>query len=225
MSTRTRINGGDKLKLEQRTVSAQSLEVRAEGEARKISGLGIVYNAETRLYEDLYEVIRPGAATAVLAGEPDIRSAFNHSRDHILGRTKSGTLELEETPEGVRYTVLPPDASWARDLMASMERGDIDGSSFTFGVDPQDEKVTKRDDGTYLREIFRLSALGEMGPVTAPAYPTTTANVRSAQDIYDSTTASLRAQDDAVKTASQRALELRNRKLNHIIRSEQIEDC
>ena len=213
------------MKLEKRTVSAQSLEVRSEGEGRKISGLGIVYGQETRLWDDLYEVIRPGAATAVLAGEPDIRSAFNHSGDHILGRTKSGTLELEETPEGVRYTVSPPDASWARDLINSMERGDIDGSSFTFGVEPQDEKVTKREDGTYLREIFRLSAIGEMGPVSYPAYETTTANVRSAQETYDSFAEQLRAQTDSDEIASQRALELRYRKLDHITRSDQSEDC
>ena len=216
------------MKLEQRTVSADSLEVRAQGETRKISGLGIVYNQETRLWDDLYEVVRPGAATAILAGSPDVRSAFNHSRDHILGRTKSGTLELEETPEGVRYTVTPPDAQWAKDLMVSLERGDIDGSSFTFGVEPQDEKVTKRADGTYLREIFNLSALGEMGPVSYPAYETTTANVRSAQETYESFTEALRTQDASDKTAAKRQThELRYKSMivKHIMRSDNIEDC
>lgn len=98
--------------------------------------------------------------------------------------------------------------------MESIRRGDIDGSSFTFGVEPQDERVTKQPDGTYLREIFKLSVIGEMGPVSYPAYTGTTAYARSLQEEYDSFAESQRALEDSVKIADrQRALELRKRRL------------
>lgn len=193
------------------------LEVRQSEEDAipQITGYGIVYGQEVRIWDDLYEIIHPGAAARVLATNPDIRSAFNHSRDKILGRTKSGTLVLTEDTHGVAYTVTPPDAQWARDLMASISRGDIDGSSFTFGVNPQDEKITKREDGTYLREIFKFSVIGEMGPVSYPAYEGTSANVRSLQEEYDSFAEYLRAQEDSDEIAGyQRALELRKKKLS-----------
>ena len=205
------------MKLEMRTIPAEELELRAEkeGEQRKISGYGIVYNRKTRIYEDLYEVIRPGAARKFLQDSPDVKCALNHNRMYLFGRTKSGTLSLEENQKGVKYAANPPDAQWAKDAIASIERGDIDGSSFTFAVDPQNEKLTKQSDGTYLREIFEIERIGEMGPVTDPAYLDTTAEMRSAKEVYDSYSDHLRAQDGSDEIAeTQRALELRRKRLN-----------
>ena len=202
-------------KIETRFIPAEDLEIRAEqdGKIKKIYGYGIVYNRETQLYDDLYEVIRPGAASDFLSANPDIKCCFNHNREQIFGRTKSGTAKLEENSKGVKYTAIPPDAQWARDAIVSIERRDIDGSSFTFSVLPQDEKVTKRNDGTYLREVFKLSRIGEMGPVPDPAYLDTTAEARAKED-YETLTASLRAQDGADEIAeNQRALDLRRKKL------------
>ena len=202
-------------KLEMRTIPAEGLEIRAEqdGKIKRISGYGIVYNRETQLYDDLYEVIRPGAASEFLATNPDIKCCLNHNPERIFGRTKSGTVKLEENSKGVKYTVKPPDAQWARDAIASIERGDIDGSSFTFAVLPQDEKVSKRSDGTYLREVFKIARIGEMGPVTDPAYLDTTAEARAKEE-YETLTASLRAQENADEIAEhQRALDLRRKRL------------
>ncbi len=201
--------------LQTRTIPAEGLEVRAEGEGKpkQIIGYGIVYNRETHLWGDLYEIIRPGAASEFLKTNPDIKCALNHlPSSYLFGRTKSGTMKVEEDERGVKYTVTPPDAQWARDAMASIERGDITGSSFTFSVKPQDEKVTERDDGTFLREIFKFSRIGEMGPVTDPAYVDTTAEARAKAE-YDSLTARLRTQDDADEI-TQRTLEIRKRKLD-----------
>lgn len=201
--------------MQMRMIPAIGLEVRTGGEGKEktLTGYGIVYDKETRLYDDLYEVIRPGAASEVLAQNPDIKCALNHNLDYLFGRTKNNTVKIEEDAKGVRYTATPPDTQWARDALVSIERGDIDGSSFTFGVKPQDEKVTERKDGTYLREIFKFSRIGEMGPVTDPAYLDTTAEARAKAE-YDSLTAPLRTQDDAEKIATQRTLEMRKRKLD-----------
>lgn len=129
-------------KLEMRTIPAEGLEIRAEQDSKekKISGYGIVYDRETKLWGDMYEIIRPGAATKVLAAKPDIKCALNHNRSFLFGRTKSGTASITEDNKGVRYEATPPDAQWAKDAMASIERGDIDGSSFTFAVEPEHEK-------------------------------------------------------------------------------------
>lgn len=202
--------------LERRTIPAEGLEIRAEqdGKVKKVSGYGIVYDRETHLWGDMYEIIRPGAASKVLASKPDIKCALNHSRMYLFGRTKSGTVVITEDKKGVRYEATPPDAQWAKDAMASIERGDIDGSSFTFAVDPEHEKITKRKDGTYLREIIEISRIGEMGPVTDPAYMDTTAEARAKAE-YDSLTARLRTQDDADEIAEiKRTLDLRRKRLN-----------
>lgn len=185
--------------LEQRILPAEDLELRAEQteEGRKLSGYGIVYNRKSQLIEGLfYEIVRPGAARKVLENNPDIKCAFNHSINHIFGRTKSGTLNIEENQTGVKYTANPPDTQWARDAIVSIERGDVDGSSFTFGVPEGGDKWTQQKDGTYLREIYEFNVIGEMGPVTNPAYLDTTTSVRSAKEVYDSHVSVLRAQEE-----------------------------
>lgn len=203
--------------LERREIPVEAIELRAEGDngQRKIAGYGIVYNRKAKIGDDYEEVIRPGAARKLLETKPDIKCALNHNRMYLFGRTKSGTLELEENQSGVKYTANPPEAQWAKDAIASIERGDIDGSSFTFAVGPEGEKVTRQSDGTILREIFEFSRIGEMGPVTDPAYISTTANVRSAEEARDAYVANLRAQEQANEIAdSQRALTLRRKKLD-----------
>lgn len=205
--------------LERREIPAEELELRTEveGDGKKVSGYGIVYNRKTPIGDDFVEVIRPGAARKFLQNNPDIRCAFNHNKMYLFGRTKSGTLELEENQAGVKYTAYPPDAQWAQDAIASIERGDIDGSSFTFSVAEGGEKITRQNDGTILREIFEFDRIGELGPVTDPAYVDTTAQVRSAEESKEACLASLRAQEEEVNgiNEEQRALlDRRKRWLN-----------
>lgn len=205
-------------KLETRLLPVDVSEVRMVGEDEKtrlLQGYGIVYNRRTKLYDNMYEIVRPGAATEFLRENPDIKCALNHDRRWLFGRTKSGTLTVTEDEKGVMFKANPPDAQWARDALVSIERGDIDGASFTFLVEPNGEKVTKQADGSYLREILRISKIGELGPVTDPQYIETSAEYRSAQDVYDSFTAGLlQRQEEADQIAeNQRTLELRKKSL------------
>jgi hypothetical protein len=94
----------------------------------------------------------------------------------VLGRNKAGTLRLHEDDHGLAIEIDPPDTQWARDLMVSMERGDVTQMSFGFTVaedsweQDKDEKVT--------RTILKIKELYDVSPVTFPAYPQTEAHVR-----------------------------------------------
>ncbi|VTU02782.1 Gp35 OS=Streptomyces phage phiC31 GN=35 PE=4 SV=2: Peptidase_U35 [Gemmataceae bacterium] len=136
----------------------------------------ITYNSPAQIFERgkrFTEVIRPGAFRRTLAAGRDVISTFNHDVNRLLGRTASGTLRLTDSPEGLRYEVeLPESAADVRELLT---RGDLRGSSF-FAFPHRDggERWT-RD----LREVLSLE-LVELGPVVNPAYPTSTAEYRSA---------------------------------------------
>ena len=104
----------------------------------------------------------------------DIRALFNHDPNYVLGRNKSGTLELMEDEQGLKVRINPPDTQWARDLQISIERGDINQMSFGFTV----EEDSWRSESEYdVRELKRVK-LFDVSPVTYPAYSATDVGVR-----------------------------------------------
>src|SRR5689334_3189025 len=115
MNTERRAYALDMLKLERRT----------DKEPERMVGHAAVFNTWTDIGGYFRERILPGAFTRALK-EDDVRSLFNHDANLILGRTKAGTLLLEEDPTGLLTQTFPPDTSYARDLAVSMERGDVD---------------------------------------------------------------------------------------------------
>lgn len=161
-----------------RTVEFRDVEVRqaTEDEPPVIRGYAALYDVETDLGY-CREVIRPGAFTAALKRD-DVRALFNHDPSFVLGRTKSGTLLLDEDARGLPVVIVPPDATWARDLIASMQRGDVNQMSFAFSVN-EETWLKEREYETPLRELLDVT-LYDVSVVTFPAYPETSAQVRAA---------------------------------------------
>lgn len=106
----------------------------------------------------------------------DVRALANHNPDLVMGRTKSGTLMIEATQYGLRYEVSPPDTPLMAHWVASIERGDVDGSSFSFNVD-EDAWDYSTDPPT--RTLLHVRDLFDVGPVVYPAYLDATVAVRS----------------------------------------------
>lgn len=141
-----------------------------------LRGYAAKYNVLSEMMWDFQETVAPGAFDGVL--EDDVRALFNHDPNHILGRTRSGTLRLSLDDVGLVYEVDLPDTEMAGTVAAAVERGDVTQSSFAFTVN---EAVwTEREDGTWLRTITSLKQLYDVSPVTYPAYPDATVGMRSA---------------------------------------------
>lgn len=171
----------DKNETEIRSFPLRELRVeRRDGAPAKLVGYAAIFN---ELSEDLggfREKIVPGAFRKAVA-EDDIRALFNHNPDHVLGRTKSGTLRLTEDDKGLRMEVDLPDTQVARDLAVSIERGDITGQSFAFRVRPGGQSFDQDKDGKTIRTLSDV-ALYDVGPVVYPAYLKTEISLRSLQD-------------------------------------------
>jgi len=84
-------------------------------------------------------------------------------------------LTLAEDKRGLAFEVTPPDTEWARSVMTSVERGDIDQCSFGF-VPVRERMVT--ENGEPIREILEVR-LFDVSVVTFPAYPQTTVTARA----------------------------------------------
>ena len=112
------------------------------------------------------EIIAENAFSDVL--NDDVRALVNHDPNLLLGRTTSGTLRLEQTDEGLQYSFDVPDTTYGRDLIISMERGDITQSSFAFTI--EDDSWETTEDGE-VRTINKVKQLYDCSCVTYPAYP------------------------------------------------------
>jgi HK97 family phage prohead protease len=166
--------------LETRYILVKDMELRAkkkDGGATKIEGYAAVFN---QLSEDLggfREQIHAGAFSDVLTN--DVRALLNHDPNLILGRTVAGTLNLAEDSRGLLAEITLPDTSVARDLVVSMERGDINQMSFSFTVTRDGQAWAKDGEGPWIRTIKKVARLYDVAPVTYPAYPQTEAALRS----------------------------------------------
>lgn len=160
---------------ESRETRLGTLEVRNDDGEHRISGYAAVFDQLSENLGGFREKIAPGAFDPVI--NDDVRALFNHESHLILGRTRANTLELDIDTTGLHYRIDPPDTQVARDLIASITRGDISQSSFSFWVD--EDGWDEDDDGRVVRTIKSFKRLYDIAPVTFPAYPDTTVAARS----------------------------------------------
>ena len=154
-------------------------EVRAtEGESPKIAGHAALFNVRSQDLGGFVEIIAPSAFDECLASNPDILGLFNHDMMAIpLGRTTSGTLRVNKDAVGLAYEIDPPDTQLARDLVVSLRRKDVSGSSFGFYC--LDNLWDFDSDNDILVRTVLKASVFDVSPVTNPAYLQTDAAIRS----------------------------------------------
>lgn len=162
---------------ERRAFDLSNIQIRAADDNSgrlHFTGRAVVYGQASADLGGWSELIQPGAATRTLAAKPDVRFLINHDQNKLLARTTSGTLQLTEDDEGVLVDSDMANVSYARDLAVLLERGDTSQMSFGFWV--------TRDEWSgnlHIVHDFDLDG-GDVSVVTFPAYPQTSAELRSA---------------------------------------------
>lgn len=154
------------------------LKTRAsESEDMVIEGYFSVFGRQTELWPGAFEEIAPGAFDNTLGN--DIRALINHDTTLVLGRVKSGTLEIRADGHGLwgRIKVNPNDGD-AVNLYERVKRGDVDQCSFGFNI--VKENAEWRDDGTVKWTITEID-LHEVSVCTFPQYEDTGVQARKAE--------------------------------------------
>lgn len=167
---------------ERRFQESPILSRNEEGaESRTVEGYAAVYNSTTDLGY-FTEEIAPGAFKDVLLD--DVRCLINHDTNLLLARSKNGkgTLTLTEDEKGLKFSFTPGSQSYARDLLESIDRGDINQASFMFSVEEETWSHNETDD-TYHRTITKVGRLMDVSVVTFPAYEAAEVNARSAESV------------------------------------------
>src|SRR5574344_2194519 len=204
-----------KPQLERRCVILKELRVIDVAEATNepcIEGYASVFDSwseELGGIDPFREKVVKGAFAQTIQ-EDDIRALFNHDPNYVLGRNKSGTLTLQEDEKGLLVRIIPPKTQWARDLLVSINRGDITQMSFGFTVELDRWSY---ENGVDVRELLKVK-LFDVSPVTYPAYSETECGIRSQKEVYETRQLQKREQENANNEKIKQKLALKKQKIN-----------
>jgi len=163
--------------MEYRTATMELAELRLDSNEEQgrpvITGYAAVFNELSQDLGGFREQIAPGAFKRALEMNQDVRALVDHDPSRIIGRSTSGTLEMIEDDHGLRVQIDPADTTAGRDIMESINRGDVSGMSFGFVV--RDEDWDMRD-GENIRTVRDMD-LFDVSVVTFPAYTASSVEV------------------------------------------------
>lgn len=149
------------------------LEFRAtDADSRTVVGHAAIFNT----WGDggwFRERINPGAFANAL-GKSDVRALFNHDPNHLLGRSASGTLRMQEDEVGLQVEFDLPKSR--EDIREAMMRGDLNQMSFAFTIERDEWRYNDDKDE---RTILEVRELYDVSLVTYPFYKDTAAALRS----------------------------------------------
>lgn len=197
-------------------------EIRAEKDEKRgniVVGRPIVYDSKTDIAGMFAEIIEKGALKK--ANLEDVRFLVNHDQSKIpLARsrknTKNSTMKLTVDDEGMEIEVQldTENNSEARNLYSAIERGDITGMSFLFGI--EDEEWENLDSDYPTRHVKAISTVVEVSAVTFPAYKDTSITARDKSAVETARLAVDTARSEEVDTTSKK-LELEKLKIKYLL--------
>lgn len=170
-------------KKEVRQLEAAELRAEKTEQGYTIRGYAAVFNKLSHDLGGFNEKIERGAFKNAL-NDPnlDVVALFNHDNNQIFARSSSGTLKLSEDENGLLSEWTMPDTQLGRDTSKLVERGDISKMSFGFFID---KDRWEEKNGNYTRTIEEVKKLVDVSLVTNPAYPDTSAGLRSLDAFKD----------------------------------------
>jgi len=148
---------------------------QSDDQPSTVEGYGAVWNSDSHvLSSEIGPFIEQFAPGAFSWG--DVRALYNHDSSQMpYARLGAGTLALTQDDKGLKYRFSPADSPRGKDLLAAIQRGDINQSSVGFFVDK--DKWTQ--DGQTRRRTILKATLIDVSPVQEAAYPSTSVSVRS----------------------------------------------
>lgn len=169
-----------------------AFELRAAGKD-KLVGYAAVFDSASRDLGGFIEYVRPGAFKRSLASGADVVALVGHDSTLILGRRGAGTLSLREDSKGLRFEIDVPPTQAARDLLVSVDRGDVAGASFAFLTAPGGDRWDFKAKPA-VRELLDVDLI-DVTITGMPAYADTSVALRMLRQENVPPTARDRARD------------------------------
>jgi len=137
----------------------------------QVSGIVAPYNKRSRDLGGFVEIIEQGAFEEVLSRNPIVIAVLDHSREShkILGSTKSETLKLRSSENGLEFTLDVARTATGNDVIELLKRGDLSKMSFAFTIAKGGDRWDNIN-GETIRTITNFQDLIDVSIVSVPAY-------------------------------------------------------
>jgi HK97 family phage prohead protease len=179
---------------------SKNVGLRDSGTGTRVAfGKAVVFNELSHDLGYFRERFAPGAFDECLARSEDILALVHHDVTRVLGRTRAKTLRMAVDSESLSVECDLPNTSYAADLVECLRANAIGGMSFAFVAVDED---WSKEDKIPIRTVKKAD-LFEVSWVTDPAYPQTTAGVRSLTEVFEANQLRL---TEPVKTAPKRSI-------------------
>jgi HK97 family phage prohead protease len=151
----------------------KNIKLRASEADNKKTIEGIIpYDSKSLPIWGVTEIIDRGAFNKTLSDKSNIFALYAHDDNKVLGSTNAGTLELENTDDGLICRCELPNTTYGNDAWEIIKRGDV--KTLSFGFSPV--KWDSADNGK-LRTLKEVKLFEVSFCVPFPAYPETNSQV------------------------------------------------
>jgi uncharacterized protein len=159
---------------------AQAAETQADakpGDESRMTGYAIVFESDSVDLGGFVERVAPAALTRSLTeiaeGKRNLQCLWSHDTSQPLGSTRSGKLVLTQDERGLAF-----DLSTARFTPQQLDAARDGDLQMSFGFRVRQDAWEERKGGLVIRTLLDVD-LTEISAVAFPAYPDTSAALRS----------------------------------------------
>lgn len=160
-----------------------SLQLRQfDNDSNDVEGVAAVFDREADLGWFTEKIDRHAFDHTDMS---DVVLNFNHDNSLLLAGTRNGSLQLQVTDEGLLQKASIIDTTQGRDVMKLVRSGLISSMSFAFTIADGGEIWETRSDGREYRTITDIDRIYDVSLVVFPAYPQTSAWMRSGDELAE----------------------------------------
>jgi HK97 family phage prohead protease len=153
--------------LERRGCKRDALSVQSG----TLQGYAAVYNQESVVFAEGTSFAYREIFLPKCFKWDELIAIYNHDTSMVLGSISGGHLTVEDTDEGLKFSLKPVETSYSADVVRLVESGAVSGCSVGFNI--------LEDDYDVKNNIFQVVSanLVEMSITAFPAYPQTSVTV------------------------------------------------
>lgn len=190
----------------ERRINQTQFEIRTleDGKTIILEGYALKFGKRSEDFGGVDEILECGCLDKT--DMSNVVALINHDPNYPLARNTvregPGHLSLSVDDTGLRFSLIPTDTAYAKDLMTNMEAGVVNQCSFAFTLAESGADWSyESEKDMYHRAVKHIERLWDVSIVTTPAYPDTEAQAvqRSMQESKEAYVNSLREEQENIR--------------------------